>query len=171
MIAPHIVEQVRQLLAEGELGQRTIARLTGVSRGTVHAIATGRRPDYDRRRKPRDDEAGLLEPTGPLERCPGCGGMVEMPCRLCRARSAADRSPPVIPRFVPPELHLGLDLRPKERKRYEEIRAQKLLAALESDPAEGDDEPEPDDEEYALDPAELWDALGFDDEEEEGIRG
>ncbi|HUT11873.1 MAG TPA: helix-turn-helix transcriptional regulator [Thermoguttaceae bacterium] len=164
MIAPHVVEQIRHLLAEGKLAQRKIARLVGVSRGTVGAISTGRRPN-DLCRRPDGDHAALGQPTGPLERCPGCGGMVEMPCRLCQARSLAARSPSVVAGFMQAELRLGLELRPRERKRYEAIHARKLASAIESDQAEADDAPDFDEDEYVLTPAELWDALGFDDEE------
>jgi len=138
--------------------------VVGVSRGTVSAIATGRRGE-EVRRQSNDDYAALGQPTGPVERCPGCGGMVEMPCRLCRAQSVAARSPAVVTRFVQPELHLGLELRPRERKRYEAIRAQKLAEPSASDLPEPEDEPEFEEDEYVLTPAELWDALGFDDEE------
>ncbi len=83
MIAPQIVTEVRQLLREDILSQRKIARLVGVSRGTVAAIAAGKRPDYDLLRQLRDE---WEEPTGPAARCPGCGNRVYMPCQLCRIR-------------------------------------------------------------------------------------
>ena len=47
MIAPGIVAEIRRLLAEEKLSQRKIGRLVGVSRGTVAAIASGTRPDYE----------------------------------------------------------------------------------------------------------------------------
>ena len=43
MIEPQLVERVEQLLAEDKLSHRKIARITGVSRGTIGAIASGRR--------------------------------------------------------------------------------------------------------------------------------
>ncbi|HEV2973066.1 MAG TPA: hypothetical protein VGY55_24075 [Pirellulales bacterium] len=85
MLAESLVEWVCQLLAEGRLSQRSIALLTGVSRGTVGAIARGVRP-LGLRPKYADDDP--LRPSGPPARCRGCGGMVYMPCQLCRVRAA-----------------------------------------------------------------------------------
>jgi hypothetical protein len=83
MLALGKVKEVERLLAMGTLSYRRIAAAIGVSRATVSAIARGTRPNYEERvcsrlRKP--------EPLGPIERCPGCGGRVYMPCRLCRVR-------------------------------------------------------------------------------------
>lgn len=84
MLAIGKVKEVERLLAEGRLSQRKIARAVGVSRGVVSIIASGKRPDYEARRlRNRVDQ----EPLGPIERCPGCGGRVYTPCRLCRVRS------------------------------------------------------------------------------------
>jgi hypothetical protein len=83
MIAASVVEEIRELLHEGELSQRKIARRMEVSRGTVLAIACGRRPNYDDRRR---RENYLPNPSGLPRRCPGCGGMVQMPCLLCYVR-------------------------------------------------------------------------------------
>jgi hypothetical protein len=96
MIADNVVQQIRQLLAQGELSQRKIARVVGVSRGTVSAIALGRRPDYPSggapyRRDPAQAETLLWGP-GPMQRCPGCGGMVYMPCLACRIRAMKDEA-------------------------------------------------------------------------------
>ena len=84
MISPEVVREVRSLLSKGRLSQRHIARSMGVSRGTVQAIASGRRPDYSTRR-PRDRHDTIF-PSGPPRRCPTCGGMVQMPCLLCHVR-------------------------------------------------------------------------------------
>ncbi len=83
MLAMGIVQEVKRLLAEGMLSQRKIAKAVGVSRGTISAIAAGRRPDYAARRRER---ANAMELLGPIDRCPTCGGRVYMPCRLCRVR-------------------------------------------------------------------------------------
>lgn len=85
MIAPTKIKEVQILIAQGEFSQRKIARMTGVSRATIGAIAAGKRPDYEERQRLRQLEAAE-EPAGPVERCPGCGGLVHMPCRLCRVR-------------------------------------------------------------------------------------
>ena len=79
------VKEAERLLAEGKLSQRKIASAVGISRATVSAIASGRRPDYEARQLARAAENELW---GPIVRCPECGGMVYSPCRLCRARKA-----------------------------------------------------------------------------------
>ncbi len=81
MIAQHKVEQVRYLLSQG-VSQRKIARIVGISRGTVVAIAHGKRRDA-----PEPDELDGWPAHGEPRRCPGCGGMVYLPCRLCHVRS------------------------------------------------------------------------------------
>ena len=83
MLALEKVEKTRRLLNETNLSQRKIAKLLGVSRGTVSAIASGRRPDYEARRQA---QAVFDEPLGPVVRCPECGGKVYAPCRLCHVR-------------------------------------------------------------------------------------
>mgnify|MGYP001316407961 CR=1 FL=1 len=82
MIAQAMVDEIRKLLGTGGLSQRQIAKRLGVSRGTVNAIALGKRPDYGDRGR---DVGGFPMPSGPLRRCPGCGGMVRMPCQIGRA--------------------------------------------------------------------------------------
>ncbi len=84
MIAETVVREIRNLLTAGEHSQRRIAQRLGVSRGTVNAIARGTRPD---RSPDRPDDDGLTAHVGPPSRCPGCGGMVQMPCLLCRVRA------------------------------------------------------------------------------------
>jgi len=122
VLDPVLVDTVRRLLAEKKWSLRNIARMAGVSRGTVGAIAHGKRCD---RPRPADEEDLLAQPSGPLRRCPGCGGLVQMPCRLCRvrARKAARRSTPFPPR---PEEPLRLELVGEHRLRYEAIRARRL---------------------------------------------
>ena len=85
MIATVLIEEVRRLLDERDLSQRKIADRVGVSRGTVNAIALGKRPDYKARRQEQGGD--LVPPAGLPIRCPGCGGMVQMPCLLCRVRA------------------------------------------------------------------------------------
>jgi len=164
MITIEQAEQVERLLGEGTLSQRTIAKTTGVSRGTVAAIAKGKRPDYDAMRRAREAEQ-VPEPIGPPQRCPGCGGMVLMPCVLCRVEelSAASGRRPAFPSSTAPDRCFALDLKPHHRRRYEEVRRQKereMEAALAEEEAlaEYDAElPDPD-----LD--DLCDVMDFDDE-------
>ncbi len=126
MIAPSVARAVRRLLEEGKLSQRRIAKVMQVSRGTVGAIAAGKRPDYDALRRDHRDE--WSEHLGPLERCPSCGGMVYMPCRACRTRSAASSTPkpPIVRLLKHLDVPLGLDLTEEHQTRYEEVR----LAAM-----------------------------------------
>jgi hypothetical protein len=86
MIGETVVAEICHLLEEGRLSQRSIARRAGVSRGTVNAIALGKRPDPTLRRRPESD---FVPPSGSLRRCPSCGGLVQMPCLLCYVRSVS----------------------------------------------------------------------------------
>ena len=83
MIQHSVVEEVKRLLSEGKLSQRKIAKHIGISRATVGAIASGRRPAYQQRPPSEDD---LFQSSGPPRRCHGCGGLVYLPCRLCHVR-------------------------------------------------------------------------------------
>ena len=83
MISQLAVEQIQRLLAERRLSQRKIARTVGVSRGTVGSIAKGHRPRIHRSEDALGDPC---RPLGPPRRCRGCGGLVFMPCLLCRVR-------------------------------------------------------------------------------------
>lgn len=75
--------QIRMLLAEGKLSQRVVANLTGASRATVNAIARGRRNVGF---QSSTDTAAVFARRQRPQRCPGCGGMVYLPCHLCRVR-------------------------------------------------------------------------------------
>lgn len=86
MLPLKVVEEVKRLLDEKCYSQRQIAKLVQVSRGTVHAIASGKRGLHGRE---VDAEAEFAEST-PV-RCPGCGARVYPPCVLCKAREARDR--------------------------------------------------------------------------------
>jgi transcriptional regulator with XRE-family HTH domain len=85
MLCVVVVEEIERLLDAGGLSQRGIARRMGVSRGSVNAIALGKRPDPQTRRRVQED--ALAAPAGPSVRCPTCGGMVQMPCLACRLRA------------------------------------------------------------------------------------
>ena len=94
MISTALVEEVSRMLQEELLSQREIAKRLGISRGTVNAIANGKRGD--RLSRPKRDEADFIPPTGLPRRCPGCGGLTQMPCLACyiRAKSEANRATP-----------------------------------------------------------------------------
>jgi hypothetical protein len=83
MISSRIIDEIQRLILGGSLSQRKIARHLGVSRGTVNAVALGKRPVPANRRR----ENTLAAPVGPVIRCPGCGGLVHSPCLLCRVRA------------------------------------------------------------------------------------
>jgi hypothetical protein len=83
MLAAGVVEQIQHLLGEGVLSQRKIAQRLGVSRGSVTAVASGRRRPH----VANPIAEGFVFPSGLPRRCPGCGGMVQMPCLLCRLRA------------------------------------------------------------------------------------
>jgi hypothetical protein len=121
MIPAKIVAEVQRLLVQPGLSHRKIAQITGVSRGSVGAIASGKRPDYAMPRSAGAEDCE--EPTGPPRRCPGCGGMVYMPCVLCRVRetTAARRQ------FAAVEDRDSLDvnLRPEHRARFEVVLARR----------------------------------------------
>lgn len=89
MITPQVIREVKRLLEAGQMSQREIARRTGVSRATVGSVAMGRRPDYEQLEQER--AAQHWRPQGPPRRCPGCGGLVYLPCRLCRLREETTR--------------------------------------------------------------------------------
>jgi transcriptional regulator with XRE-family HTH domain len=114
-------------LAEAKLSHRKIAAATGVSRGTIGAIASGRRREPVKRTLPWDE--ALEIPAGPPERCPDCGGMVYLPCRLCRTRKEIARKPSLRNTFPAGALQrvplLGLNLKPAHQLRYEEVRQQR----------------------------------------------
>lgn len=97
MLSRHTIELVQQLLATGDLSQREIARRLKIGRGTVNAIANGRRKPRDER--PIEDELKLF--SGPAMRCPECGGMVYQPCLLCEIRRLKREERPA-PRLAKP---------------------------------------------------------------------
>ena len=85
MIATTVIDEIRRMLGQGRFSQRKIAQQLGVSRGTVHAVARGKRPDLAPR-CPSGNE-GFQPPSGLFTHCPGCGGRVQMPCLLCYVRA------------------------------------------------------------------------------------
>jgi hypothetical protein len=118
---PHsIAAEVQRLLLEGRHSQRAIARLLGVARGTVRAIAAGRRPFHP------DANDGPDPDAGPPTRCRQCGGMVHAPCRLCSTRKFIEKKPKRICRAIMPDMDrqytTALDLKPEHHARYLQVR-------------------------------------------------
>ncbi|HWB00681.1 MAG TPA: helix-turn-helix transcriptional regulator [Pirellulales bacterium] len=83
-ITQAMVWDVQRMLNEDRMSQRAVARAVGISRSTVGKIASGQRPAWPDRQP--DGDCYSIRPTGPIGRCPGCGGRVYMPCRLCHVR-------------------------------------------------------------------------------------
>jgi hypothetical protein len=126
MIAADLIGEIQRLLAEGKLSQRKIAKLTGVSRGTVGALANGKR--VLRQRETDCWEAGLEPQPGPPQRCPGCGGLVYLPCRLCRTRESLAAHP--VPRLPSrPQGPLQLDLQEEHAARLRRLTARRRRSA------------------------------------------
>jgi hypothetical protein len=126
MIAPRVVAEIQRLLDLKTHSQRRIAALVGVSRGTVGTVASGRRRDGNVLPGQCDDNSE--QPSGPPARCSGCGGLVYMPCLLCRLRKERPHAP-VQCRTTAFAGSPDLDLRPEHRQRYEEVRAWRRQAA------------------------------------------
>ena len=129
MISPALAEKVRSLLVDDKMSQRQVARLTGVSRATVKAIASG---EWFERYRARH---GCDNTTPTLARCPECGAMVEMPCRACevrRLKKAGRIRPLAATEDGPPRV----ELRGPEYARYLEVRAAALARGEpDADPA------------------------------------
>jgi Winged helix-turn-helix DNA-binding len=89
MLAKLLIDEIHRLLREGRLSQRKIAARLHVSRGTVSAIASGRRGLFGR--EPDGDDATTFRPHSPPERCPRCGYRVYMPCLVCHSRDFQER--------------------------------------------------------------------------------
>lgn len=98
MLPQGSVDEVIRLLALGTLSQKKIADVTRVSRGSVSAIAAGKRRIKSRRlvaggenRTDEEENWGFRYPTGPWKRCPICGAFVRTPCLACQLERTAVR--------------------------------------------------------------------------------
>ena len=98
MISVALEKRVRSLLAEGKLSQRSIARITGLSRSSISAIARGSRRAFIAAGV--DDGVKFFSTSQSPQRCPDCGGLVYLPCHACRIRGyvllSPNRTPPVV---------------------------------------------------------------------------
>ena len=136
MIAEEKIKEAETLLAQEKLSQRKIAKITGLSRGTVSSIANGKRNVYVKTVDP--SQPTELEKSPPV-RCPTCGSMVRMPCLLCFLKRLADKNSPLMqndfqlsgttPAMTSEQhsskstLRFGVELTGNELKRYQEVRA------------------------------------------------
>jgi hypothetical protein len=84
MLSAYEIELVTKLALEKH-SQRSISRITGVSRESVRSILGGKRPDYDAIRREKEREKVVFTET--IARCPTCGARVYVPCLACRIRA------------------------------------------------------------------------------------
>jgi len=89
MLPLKVIEEIRQLVAEGRLSQRRIAEQLKVSRGTVWAISSGRRGIHGLESGSGASWLPHIEVSA--ERCRSCGGLVLKPCLLCQTRAYRQR--------------------------------------------------------------------------------
>ncbi len=116
MLENKIVFKIRELLKRGDLSQRKIAKLFGVSNTTVSLI-------YQKRRKPYAPSVADLikEPSGPFVRCPICGGLSKMPCVYCQVNAYLREHGFSRGTAEVTEGELKIELTEEHRKRYEEV--------------------------------------------------
>jgi len=90
VLSDAVVEAVQDLLDDG-YSQRAVAEMVRVSRGFVSTVASGKRVASSESQRPTE----LSSPSGRQVRCPGCGGLVQLPCVACRTRATTThRTPP-----------------------------------------------------------------------------
>ena len=118
MIAPEIIDRVKRLLATNKHSQREIAKMTGVSRGTIGLIVSGKRLDIKPVKK-----RGPYE--GTIGRCPTCGAMVSLPCRVCEFHAKGNTVNEL--ELDPENEPVGIELVGEERKRYDEVHFARLV--------------------------------------------
>jgi hypothetical protein len=83
-LRPTTVHHVRRLLAQGLSLREVTRRMKGVTcYGTICQIAHG---DYHPHQTADPDDPDDDSPPA-VEKCNGCNYIVEMPCRICRARA------------------------------------------------------------------------------------
>ncbi len=133
MLHPQRIQAVERLLRAGKMSQRGIAAKLGISRGTVAKIAARLM------QTPQTPQNDPSDPAPPLSRCPGCGALVEMPCRACWVRrlQAEGRLPPTDDTPAGP---LRLELRSPHYERYLAVRAAALARGelIAGEPDDGD---------------------------------
>jgi hypothetical protein len=83
MLSTSLVHEIDRLLKTGQLSHRKIATRLNVSRGTISAIAQGRRGLYG---MDPNEKRPARTPTSPPTRCPHCGYRIYLPCLICSAR-------------------------------------------------------------------------------------
>jgi len=120
MLSDAIVEQVGAML--GWQSDREIALACHIARDSVARIRAGKWRGKRTPSKPPE-----RDPEAPYERCNVCGHRVQMPCLVCPAIAAREELIRTLGQWhrkiragdVEP---LGLELRPDDQARYEQVR-------------------------------------------------
>ena len=115
MLSNEQIKEVMRLLETGQHSRRQIAKIIGTSRIMVYRIERGKKRLQPTIKKEREDEDRHKRP---FERCPVCGGRVQLPCIACVV-SKLDKVKTF--RCNKPE-SLKLALEDEHRKRYEKIK-------------------------------------------------
>jgi predicted Zn-ribbon and HTH transcriptional regulator len=119
---PDVVERVKELLADGRLSQRQIARQAQVSRTSVQQIAGGQhRKKAASTGRLMPGETLLAQPTT----CQTCGNKIAIkPCRICKSRQMkAKRTASSVPPPKGQQPHnLAIELRPEHEARLNAVR-------------------------------------------------
>jgi len=115
MLSDERIKEVMRLLDAGKHSQRKIAKITGISRIVIHRIASGKRKLRPVTKNATWDEDRYKRP---FERCPICGGRVQLPCIACVVRRL-DKGRTL--RVDGPE-PLELALEDEHRKRYVKVK-------------------------------------------------
>ncbi len=163
MLLPLVTITAAAMLEASKLSQRAIAKKLRISRGVVRDIASGKRPVVLRPKYPAS-KAKAPEPP-PMEKCVGCGAMVQLPCRACLVRNLlkAGRLTPGL-RLSEIEGMIRVELRGEELTRYNELHAVKVARSEERGASS---EQRPDEANQ-----DVWSEPTFEQLEEiEGVRG
>jgi hypothetical protein len=107
MVTVDQILRVKSLLERGAF-QSKIRRATGLSCTTVRRIADGKL-DYRLGTSRFNFTSIIHNETATAERCPGCGGMVYMPCVLCTIRNAVQGPNSNVEVVVAEELHDAIE--------------------------------------------------------------
>jgi len=115
MLPNERIKEVMRLLDAGGHSQRQIAKITGVSRIVIYRIASGKRKLRTKAESTTWDEDRYKRP---FERCPICGGLVQLPCIGCIVRRLERKTAFGSEKNEP----LKLALEDKHRKRYVKVK-------------------------------------------------
>ena len=84
-----MLREIPRLAATGQWSQRRLARFFGIARDTVKNVLEGKYQAHQQEREANDHL--LFDQVDPPHRCPGCGGLVHLPCHLCHIRRLKQR--------------------------------------------------------------------------------